>query len=47
VGRNPVPARHLRLEGPDARWEVWMDEAGRVLRVSVPASGFLAERLPE
>jgi hypothetical protein len=47
VGRNPVPARHLRLEGADARWEVWMDEGGRVLRVAVPASGFVAERLPE
>lgn len=47
VGRNPVSARHLRLEGPEARWEVWMDEAGRVLRVSVPGSGFVAERLPE
>lgn len=47
VGRNPVLARHLRLEGPDARYEVWTDDEGRVLRVSVPGTGFLAERLPD
>lgn len=47
VGRNPVPARHLRLEGTDTRWELWVDEEGRVLRVAIPATGFQAERLPE
>lgn len=46
VGRNPIQARHLRLEGPDARMDVWMDDEGRVLRVEVPASGYRAERLP-
>jgi hypothetical protein len=46
VGRNPVQARHLRLEGPDARMDVWMDEEGRVLRLEVPGADFRAERLP-
>lgn len=47
VGRNPIQARHLRLEGSESRWELWVDEEGRVLRVSIPATGFRAERLPE
>jgi hypothetical protein len=46
VGRNPVQARHLRLEGPATRIDVWMDEEGRVLRLEVPAADFRAERLP-
>ena len=46
VGRNPVQARHLRLEGPDTRMDVWMDEEGRVLRLEVPGADFRAERLP-
>lgn len=46
VGRNPIQARHLRLEGGDSRWEMWVDEDGRVLRVSVPSTGYRAERLP-
>ena len=47
VGRNPIPARHLRLEGTDSLWELWIDEDGRVLRVMVASTGFTAERLPE
>ena len=46
VGRNPVSARHLRLEGTEVRWEVWIDEEGRILRASVPDTEFQAERLP-
>ena len=46
VGRNPVSARHLRLEGSESRVDVWMDDQGRVLRLEVPGSGFAAERLP-
>ncbi len=47
VGRNPIQARHLRLEGNDSRWEMWVDEDGRILRVGIPSTGFQAERLPE
>jgi hypothetical protein len=47
VGRNPIQARHIRLEGSGTLCEFWMDEDGRVLRVVVPAAGFRAERLPE
>ena len=44
LGPNVVQARRVEFsEGSDLRI-VWFDRLGRVLRVSVPARGYLAER---
>ncbi len=44
VGSQPMSATHVTLtSGEDVR-EVWLDEQGRVLRVEVPALGFVANR---
>jgi hypothetical protein len=45
VGGRSVSALHLRLgAGPDTR-DVWVDDAGRVLRVDHPAVGYSAVRV--
>jgi hypothetical protein len=45
VSGRSVAAVHLRLgDGPDAR-EIWVDAAGRVLRVDHPAVGYSAVRV--
>lgn len=44
VGSQPVNATHVTLtSGEDVR-EVWLDDQGRVLRLEVPALGFVANR---
>lgn len=42
-GRD-VGARHLSIELPEGRHEVWVDGAGRLLRVSIPWRGVDAVR---
>jgi Domain of unknown function (DUF6134) len=45
VGRATVSASHYALIGPDgATRDIWMDAAGHLLRVAVPARGLLAQR---
>jgi hypothetical protein len=44
IGGQPIEAHHLSLVNGDDRREVWFDQEGRVLRVEVPASGYVAER---
>lgn len=44
LGQNRVPARRVTFgQGNDAR-TVWYDAQGRVLRVAIPALGYVAER---
>jgi hypothetical protein len=44
VGQSVVPARRVDFSsGSDVR-TVWYDRLGRVLRVSIPSQGYLAER---
>jgi hypothetical protein len=45
ISGQSVPSVHLRLgAGPEAR-EIWVDDAGRVLRVDHPAVGYSAVRV--
>jgi hypothetical protein len=44
VGTDLVQGRHFRLDGEAPSRDVWFDEQGRVLRVAVPSTGYLAER---
>jgi hypothetical protein len=45
VGTGTVEARHFLVSDPSGVvTDVWVDAAGRVLRVAVPARGFLAIR---
>jgi len=44
VGTDLVMGRHYRLRGPEDIREIWFDEQGRILRVAIPARGYLAER---
>jgi hypothetical protein len=44
VGTTTLPARRVEYSsGESSRW-VWFDALGRVLRVEVPATGYVAER---
>jgi hypothetical protein len=44
IGTDLVRGRHYRLKGPEETREIWFDEQGRILRVAIPARGYLAER---
>jgi len=44
VGGVPVRSRHLRLQGENGVRELWVDDAGRVLRLEDPARGYVAIR---
>lgn len=44
IGPNVVQARRVEFVAGDDRRIVWFDRLDRVLRVSVPAEGYLAER---
>lgn len=44
LGPNVVQARRVEFSAGDDRRIVWFDRLGRVLRVSVPSLGYLAER---
>lgn len=45
IGTGTVPARHLVLtDGAGVSTDIWTDATGRLLRVAVPARGFVAVR---
>jgi len=44
IGATSVQARRLAFSGGDAERVVWYDRQGRVLRVEIPARGYVAER---
>ena len=45
IDGNPIPATHFVLSGAGfARREFWIDAAGRVLKVSIPDRGIIAQR---
>ena len=45
VGGQEVEARRLTLTAGGVERRVWLDAEGRVLRVEIPSTGFVAERL--
>ena len=47
VGRETFQVRIATLTADGDERRVWFDDQGRVLRVEIPAQGFVAERLPE
>jgi len=44
LGPNLIDARRVEFSAGEDRRIVWFDRLGRVLRVSLPAKGYLAER---
>jgi len=44
LGRNSVHSRRVTFGAGDEARTVWFDAQGRVLRVSIPALGYMAER---
>jgi hypothetical protein len=44
IGAASVQARRVTFSGGDAERVVWYDRQGRVLRVEIPARGYVAER---
>jgi len=44
LGPNVVEARRVEFASGEDRRTVWYDRLGRVLRVSIPAKGYVAER---
>jgi hypothetical protein len=44
VGQSLVPARRVDFKSGDDVRTVWYDRLGRVLRVSIPSRGYLAQR---
>ena len=44
VGRNVVQSRRVEFTSGSDRRIVWYDRQGRVLRVEIPAMGYMAER---
>ncbi|MGD8360613.1 MAG: DUF6134 family protein [Gemmatimonadota bacterium] len=44
IGTQLIQGRHYRLEGGADSGDVWFDEQGRVLKVTFPSRGYLAER---
>jgi hypothetical protein len=44
VGNTVVAARRVEFAAGDDRRLVWFDRLGRVLRVEIPATGYVAER---
>lgn len=45
IGRNTMALRLATLEDGAATRLIWFDDQGRVMRVEVPAQGFVAERI--
>jgi len=45
VGNTVVAARRVEFTSPQDRRLVWFDRLGRVLRVEIPATGYVAERI--
>lgn len=44
IGTELIQGRHYRLEGGEESRDVWLDEQGRILKVTFPSRGYLAER---
>jgi hypothetical protein len=44
VGMEHLEARQFRLDGGEGARDIWFDEQWRILRVEIPAQGYLAER---
>ncbi len=44
IGRNVVTARRVEFADGEDRRIVWYDRQGRVVRVEIPATGYVAER---
>jgi len=44
VGGRNMTARHFALSGAAGKREVWVDDKGRLLKVSIPARGLVAVR---
>lgn len=44
VGGSSIASRRFRLEGEGQSWDLWLDDRGRVLRLEIPAAGFIAQR---
>jgi hypothetical protein len=44
-GQTVVPARRVEFTSGEERRAVWFDRLGRVLRVEIPARGYVAERV--
>jgi hypothetical protein len=45
VGGQSIEARRIRLAVDGVERQVWVDAEGRVLRVEIPSTGYLAERV--
>jgi hypothetical protein len=45
IGGQPVEATRLGLSADGVERRLWIDAQGRVLRLEIPSTGFLAERL--
>ena len=45
LGQTVVTARRIELSAGEDRRIVWFDRVGRVLRVEIPARGYIAERI--
>jgi hypothetical protein len=46
VGRTRQPVKHYAFEDPSARFELWADKQGRLLRLVHAESGVRVERVP-
>jgi hypothetical protein len=46
IGRSRQPAKHYTLEDPSARFELWADAQGRLVRLIHAESGLRVERVP-
>ena len=44
LGSTVLPARRVEFSAGEDRRTVWFDQLGRVLRVEIPATGYVAER---
>ena len=47
LGRLRITARHYTLEDPSARFDLWADRQGRLLRLTHDPSGLRVERVPD
>jgi hypothetical protein len=46
VGRAKQPVKHFAFEDESARFELWADRQGRLVRLTHAASGLRVERVP-
>jgi len=46
VGNKKQPVKHYTFEDPSARFELWSDAQGRLVRLVHPESGLRVERVP-